>query len=252
MPRTHGDVSDPARLLTLLWRPHEARGRSGLTPAAVAGAAVGIADAEGLAAVTMRRVADALGTAPMSLYSHVPGKAELVELMLDAAAAEVYADGELPAARPGWREGLRFVAERNRASALAHPWVAEVLPARPVLGPGVTAKYDAELAPLDGIGLSDAQMDHALTSLLGLVTSAARWQTGLERVRAGTGQSDTEWWDSVGPVLAGVMRGRTFPLAERVGAAAGAHADAAGDPAAVLRFGVEALLDGIDALRRRR
>lgn len=242
MPSNAPRPSDPTRLVSLLWEPSDRPGRTGLTKQAVVEHAIAIADAEGLGALTMRRVAERVGVGAMTLYTHVPGKPELVELMLDAVAGEVYADGALPGERDDWRMGARLVAERNWQHHLRHPWTVEVLPGRPVLGPGVTAKYEAELAPFDDIGLPDLEMDQLLCGILALVEATARQQVGLDRVRAGNG--DLDWWTTVSPVLTRAMAGRRFPLAERVGAATG-EAVEAGDPLATLRISLDLLLDGV-------
>lgn len=247
MPSNAPRPSDPARLVSLLWEPSDRPGRTGVTKQAVVDAAVAIADAEGLGALTMRRVAERIGVGAMTLYTHVPGKPELVELMLDAVAGEVYADGVLPGGQGDWRDGARFIAERNWRHHLRHPWTVEVVPGRPVLGPGVSAKYDAELAPFDGIGLSDLEMDQLLCGVLALVEATARQQVGLDRVRAGNG--DLDWWTTVSPVLARSMTGSRFPLAERVGAATG-EAVEAGDPQATLRLSLDLLLDGVSGRLR--
>lgn len=242
MPSNAPRPSDPSRLVSLLWEPSDRPGRTGLTKQAVVENAIAIADTEGLGALTMRRVADRLGVGAMTLYTHVPGKPELVELMLDAVAGEAYADGALPGEQDGWRAGLRHIAERNWRHHLRHPWTVEVVPGRPVLGPGVSTKYDLELAPLDGIGLADLEMDQVLCGVLALVESTARQQIGLDRVRTSGG--DLDWWATVSPALARSMGSARFPLAARVGAATG-EAVEAGDPHAVMRLSLDLLLDGV-------
>ncbi len=242
MPSNTPRPSDPTRLVSLLWEPSDRPGRTGLTKRAVVENAIAIADAEGLGALTMRRVADRLGVGAMTLYTHVPGKPELVELMLDAVAGETYDDGALPGEQDGWRAGLLHVAEHNWRHHLRHPWTVEVVPGRPVLGPGVSAKYDLELAPLDGIGLSDLEMDQVLCGVLALVESTVRQQVGLDRVRTSGG--DLDWWATVSPALTRAMGAHRFALAERVGAATG-EAVEAGDPLAIMRLSLDLLLDGI-------
>src|SRR4051794_34533935 len=104
---------DAAKTLDLPWRQRPPSGhapRASLSVDRIVDAAIVLADAEGADAVTMRRVAQAFGKAPMSLYTYVPGKAELLELMLD----QVYV--QLPRTAPageGWRAGLTAVAEDN-------------------------------------------------------------------------------------------------------------------------------------------
>src|ERR1700681_4164034 len=89
MPSERTSAGDPARSLALLWRdsavvPRHGP-RQGLSIDAVVASATQVADTEGLEAVTMRQVARALGVAAMTLYTYVPSKAELLDLMLDVA-----------------------------------------------------------------------------------------------------------------------------------------------------------------------
>ena len=122
--RTSG--GDPARTLALLWRIDERPRRGpqrGLDLDAVVAAATAIADREGLAAVTMRSLAKDLGVSAMTLYTYVPGKDELVDVMLDAAYQQM--------SRPDttgqpWRQRLTAVADANRALYLTHPWASTV------------------------------------------------------------------------------------------------------------------------------
>lgn len=243
VPRKSTRVPEPAALVELLWNPRTVVGRSGLTIEALTSAAVRIADTDGLDAVTMRRVADDVGVGAMTLYSYVPGRAELIELMADRAAGEVYAGRDAPAAQGDWRAGIEYVAWTNWSYLIAHPWVTDVPPARPVLGPGVTAKYELELAPLDGIGLDDLSMDELLTSVLGLTLSAARWQLGLDRSRDESGLTDQQWWQVMQPAIEAQISAGQFPIASRVGESV----SSAGEPEAALRRGLRWLLDGVAA-----
>src|SRR3954452_6339712 len=152
-------TGDPARSMALLWRaPASSAPRPGPKPSLdvdrIVSAAVEIADAEGLAAVSMRRVAADLGTAAMTLYGHVPGKGELVDLMLDAVLGELYPDRP-PAGN--WRTRLEGVARGNWDLFLRHPWAVHLATGRPPLGPHLMRKYDVELRAVDGLGLSDVQ-----------------------------------------------------------------------------------------------
>jgi AcrR family transcriptional regulator len=175
---------DPAQSLALLWGSQDRPGRSGLTVRAIVDAAIALADADGIGALSMRSIAERLGAGTMSLYTHVPSKPVLIELMIDTISGQVYADPGEPAGQPGgWRGALTFIARRNWDIFLAHPWLLRVLDGRPVLGPNVNLKYEAELRPLDGIGLSDVEMDSVLTLLLMHVEGMARWQVALLEIR---------------------------------------------------------------------
>lgn len=114
--------ADPARSLALLWGSHNKPGRSGLTVRSIVLAAIELANAEGLDAVSMRQVAERLGVGTMSLYTHVPGKGELVDLMVDTAYGDLYTDVDAPSRQPGgWRGALSFVAARTGTSTSATP-----------------------------------------------------------------------------------------------------------------------------------
>ncbi|MER7452960.1 TetR/AcrR family transcriptional regulator [Nocardia beijingensis] len=121
--------------------------RTTLTPRRIAEVAVTVADAEGLDAVTMRRLATELGVAPMAAYRYVTGKDELLELMVDF----VYGELDLPDGDDGWRATVRSVALRIREVLLAHPWVTRVTCGAPT--PNQLAATEAVLVALDGLEL---------------------------------------------------------------------------------------------------
>ena len=181
MSSDRSSAGDPDRTLALLWRVsgESRRGpRPGLSLDRVVDTAIELADADGLSALTMRRLAQAIGVAPMTLYTYVPGKAELLDLMLDAVYARM---PRTDTAGRHWRERVTTVAEENRALLAAHPWVASISTGRPPLGPGQMAKYDHELRALDGLGLSDVELDAALAHLLAFVPDACAGRGGRDR-----------------------------------------------------------------------
>ena len=90
-----------------------------------------------------------------------------------------------------------------------------MLGGRPVLGPRLSAEYEAELGPLDGIGLTDVEMDSVLTLVLVHVEGMARWQVSLQQIRDRSGQPDMDWWTSVEPAQAAVMDPSGFLLSSR-------------------------------------
>jgi AcrR family transcriptional regulator len=239
---------DPRRSIDLLWRlPGKPRPgpKPRFTVEEVAAAAIAIADADGLAALSMRRVAERLGVAAMSLYTYVPSKAELIDLMLDTICTEIPRTGH---GSGGWRSRLERIARENWALYLRHPWLLQVATTRPPLGPNLVAKYDHELGAVEGTGLSDLEMDLVVQLIGDYVHGAARSAVAATLVAQRTGLTDEQWWEQAGPALAEVFEPERFPTAARVGAAAGAEYQAAGDPHRAFEFGLRCLLDGIDTL----
>ncbi|WP_406267184.1 TetR/AcrR family transcriptional regulator C-terminal domain-containing protein [Nocardia sp. NBC_00881] len=244
-PKERSSAGDPVRTLELLWRvpPSPGRGpKQRSSVEAVVAAAIAIADSAGIGALTMRAVATELGLTPMATYTYVPGKAELVDLMLDTVYAEMER-GDLTGL--SWRERVTLIAAENRAMLARHPWVAYLPTARPPLGPGLVAKYDHELRAFDGLGLDDVTMDAALTFVLGFVTSVARIAIDTERAAADSAMSDRQWWERAAPLLEQVFDVRRYPLAARVGAAAGRVHDAAYSADHAYEFGLARVLDGL-------
>ncbi|MEU9232451.1 TetR/AcrR family transcriptional regulator [Streptomyces subrutilus] len=245
MARERSGAGDPARTLELLWRglgqeahPGRRGPRQGLSVDAVVRAAITLADAEGLTALTMRALAQRLGVTPMTLYTYVPGKAELLDLMLDEAYRTMdRARPETDAPEP-WQARVSRVAEDNRALLGRHPWIADLSVIRPPLGPGLIAKYEYELAAFDGIGLTDVEMDAALTHLLAFVHAGAR--AAADAAEHNSRQSDEEWWAVSAPLLERAVDPARYPLAGRVGSAVGAY-----DPATAWAFGLRCVLDGL-------
>lgn len=251
MSKKKVSTTDPMRRLALLWGSQTAAGRSGLTVKAIVTAAIAIADAEGVDALSMRNVAERLDVGTMSLYTHVPGKTELIDLMFDTAFGEVYERVEEPAQQPGdWRDAMRFIAQRNWNLYLTHPWMLKISLGRPVLGPHTSLKYEAELRPLDQLGLSDVEMDASLTLILTHVEGCARAHSALQRTQQDTGMTDAEWWVTQAPLLDKIVDPTRFPVATRVGTSAGEAYQGASNPEHVLTFGLERILAGIDELIR--
>lgn len=248
------DKSDPGRLMRLLWRDAvehvPQRGpRAALAIDSVIDAGIAIADAEGLDALTIRRLAGALGVSTMSVYTYVSGKAELVPLMLDTLHGRMAHAGY---SAPDWRQRLALLAEDNRAFFALHPWAAAVSLARPPLGPGTMAKYERELLAFEGLGLSDPDMDSALTHLLSFVASCARAAAAQQQAELISGIDDQGWWAANAPFFLLAFDRLRFPTAARVGAAAGEAIGGPYDPAHAWTFGLARVLDGFAALIARR
>jgi AcrR family transcriptional regulator len=246
MPSEYSGSGDPQRTIDLLWGVHRRRRgpRPSLSGEQIVAKAIELADRDGLGGLSMRRLADELGITAMSLYGYVPSKAELLDIMADRAYGEIAFRGD-----PGapWRARLTALAQQHWALLLSHPWLLQISASRPLLGPNMTALYDAELAAVDGLGLTDIDMDLIVSLLDDYVRGAARGAAEAAEAQARTGMSDQQWWETYGPLLADVLDPARYPTAVRVGTAAGAEYGAAHDPARSFRFGLQRIIDGIEA-----
>ncbi|MGH8794815.1 MAG: TetR/AcrR family transcriptional regulator [Stackebrandtia sp.] len=242
-------AADPARSLALLWGDRERparRGRHGLSVAKIVSAGLALADASGIEALSMRKVAEALGVGTMSLYTYVPGKAELIEVMIDTvyaavAAAETDEAGD-------WRARVESAASDGFGAHMEHRWLLDVPAGRAILGPGACAKYERELSAVDDLGLDDVEMDAVTALVNGHVVASARRAVEAARAEARTGMTERQWWEAHAPALAEVADAARFPIAARVGTAAGRAHDAAYAADGGFAFGLARILDGVAAL----
>ncbi|WP_050986940.1 TetR/AcrR family transcriptional regulator [Saccharomonospora xinjiangensis] len=239
---------DPKRSMELLWGVTE-KPRRGPKPRFsvedIVAKAIELADADGIEAVTMRGVASALGLTAMSLYGYVPGKSELVDLMVDRVHAEL---GPPEPSGPGWRAEVEALARQAWELHLRHPWLLQVSMARPLLGPNVIAKYDTDLRAVSNLKLTPVEMDQVVTLLANYIHSAARAAVEVRRVGQDTGKDNPEWWTEYEPLLAKVLDAERFPMAGEVGNAVGEEYYGPNAPELAFEFGLEVLLDGIAVL----
>lgn len=252
-----GDVE---KTMALLWGRARSTGRGprpGLTVADVVAAAVTIADAEGLAALSMRKVGERLGRSAMSLYSYVPGKAELVDLMLDTVLGERPTRYDLGA---GWRPALEAATRDAWEFYGRHPWALQVAGGRAVLGPNELDRYEELLRVLTASGLSALDAGRAASAVDAFVRGAARTYADSRAAESTTGVSDDEWWSERAPLLDEIMaeQGPTrYPTITAL-AAEGVYEqpDRAPDDTTpylerealdAFEFGLQLLLDGLEA-----
>jgi AcrR family transcriptional regulator len=226
--------------LDLLWgtpdRPRRGP-RPSLSLERIVAEAISLADAEGLANLSMQRLAERLGCAKMTLYRYVPGKSELVALMVDAALGDppqTTQNGQEPA--PGeqpWRAVLRLWATTIFARYRQHPWSIEATAGSRPTGPHEMAWMETALAALAGTGLTGPERLDAVALLNGHVRSLVQVTPA--------GQHDLE-----------------AEMARQIGAALSAHPDrypqvlaafSESPPPAgrnnALDFGIDRILDGL-------
>jgi AcrR family transcriptional regulator len=159
-----------------VWTRDEEQGAAppALSREAIVAAAIEIADTDGLEAVSIRRLATKLDARPMSLYSHIERKGDLIDLMLDEAmAGAVVPDG--PAAGD-WRAALRQIAQRTRETARAHPWMIAAAFRRPFLGPNSLRHIDQSLAAVSSLPLSPERKRAVLLAIDTYTLGFVRWE----------------------------------------------------------------------------
>lgn len=252
-----GAGAEPDRLLAMLWR-HSRQADTDARPAlgrrprlnldAVVAGAIELADAEGIAATSMSRVAGALGVGTMTLYTYVPSKAELVDLMVDTVL------GERPLPGPGeprpanWRDQVQLYVEATVAMYRRHPWLRHVSTVRPPTGPGTLAEQEYVLSTLEGTGLRPDQMPEAATAITVLVRSAAALEVDSEQLERATGQTNDAWWGERMQLWEEYFDVDRHPTMSRIWAAGGFRHGTNDGFVAAREFGVRRLLDGIEAL----
>ncbi|OXM46129.1 TetR/AcrR family transcriptional regulator [Amycolatopsis alba] len=227
---------DPERAIELLWGAPEPD-RPGLSLGRIIAAAIEVADAEGLAALSMRKVAERFGTTTMSLYRYVPGKAELVELMRDAVHGEFPMK---PSAGLGWRAGLEHWARRVWEMHRCHPWLVHSAGTRRLPGPNIMAGYDHALDVASRSGLAPAQVIAVVNLVGGFVESVARQAGETAELQRRTGVSHERWWSERESLF---ERLDGYPALTRLWKGGGM--DAPLDP---FEFGLQRTLDGVQAL----
>ena len=255
---------DPRRSMALLWGRSElpTRGpKQALSVPEIVAAAVALADAEGIGALSMRRVAERLGKSPMALYTYVPGKAELLDLMLDSVLGELARPWERGPGPDGWRVAAEAWAAAQWAWCERHPWVHQLGTSRALLGPNELDAFEAALAIVDGLGLTGVEMQRTVGAIASFVTGTAKAVSDARAAEQVTGVSDDEWWYARSPLLdemAGDVWAERFPITTRLDAEEGAFAqlDRAHDDSTpytvrdaldTFEFGLARLLDGIAA-----
>jgi AcrR family transcriptional regulator len=245
--RDDEDVFDP------IWaRPEPTGRRAPRSRADIAQAAIAVADAEGIDAVSMRRVATELGLGTMSLYHYVHGKDELIDLMSDGIlGGQLVDETEL---RQGWRPALRAIAVATRRNFERHPWILGAMQPRPraVPGPNSLRHFDQSVGAV-------ADLDVDLETKMEIVTliddyvfgfSLRAYLAGLEqRVE----EAEPAWVQAVFDYMAVELETGAYPNVERIveqnRAAGGKDEDLPAMALAEGRFerGLEYVLDGIAA-----
>jgi AcrR family transcriptional regulator len=233
--------------LALLWGAERSSRRGpkpGLSVEAVVGAAVEIADTDGIAAVSMARVAKRLGFTTMSLYRYVSSKDALVDLMIETVVAEP----TQPDPGEDWRPALERWAWEYLAALRRHPWIVQVPINAPPLGPRSLLWFEAGLMALARTPLDEGEKVGIVLLVTGFVRSEARLWGELDAgAGAAAGQEEPdETPPSYGGLLRALIDERTYPALMQV-VESGAFDDTQEYSEEDVRFGLDRILDGVAA-----
>jgi AcrR family transcriptional regulator len=219
--------------------------KPGLDLERIVAAAVKVAASEGIAAVSMSRIATELGSSAMSLYRYVAAKDELLALMVDSAF-----DAPMAPASPDeeWRAGMARWAWTYHDALRRHPWVLRIPISGPPVTPNQTAWMEDGLRTLGGTGLAEGEKLSVILLVSGYVRNEAMLSADLAAAAARTadGQIMPTWSQQ----LARLTDADRFPALHA--ALASGVFDEDDDPDDEFSFGLERVLDGIEALVRRR
>jgi AcrR family transcriptional regulator len=192
---------DPRRSIELLWRGSVVEKRPGPKPGlsvdAIVDAGIAVADEQGMA-FSMRAVGERLGRTAMALYTYVPGKNELVDLMYDRTMSELPTSYDLA---DGWRPAVTQWAHDMWEFYGRHPWVLQVSQARPVLGPHEFAVIESLAAILVSTGLPGRELRGIVGAINYFVRGAAQTIAEARAAGGATGEADEEWWYARSAVL---------------------------------------------------
>ena len=186
--------------------------RAALSYDRIAAAGVELADAEGLEAVSMRKVAARLGAGTMSLYRYVESRDDLVDLMVD----RVYGESVAFERTGRWREDLAEVARRSRRVALVHTWLAGYAASRGALGPNLLRMIESTLGLVDGYGLHIDQMLDAWMTVQTFTQGYVLHEIAEAESRRRTGLDEEGWRRHQGPWIRQIIASGRYPLVTRV------------------------------------
>ncbi|BEK86658.1 TetR/AcrR family transcriptional regulator [Nocardia seriolae] len=225
--------------MSLIWERDPYRPKSqALSVERIVDASIAIADAEGLEALSMRRVATALCTGTTTLYRYVDSRDDLLDLMADAVQnAHVPLTGD-------WRTDLEAYAHHERELWLRHPWLAPLLATRPSLGPNGLRGLEHALTAAAPLTTDTAEAASAVGLIRDYVRGAVMRELAEKETQRRTGQSEDQWRAAVAPYLRKIIESGSYPRVARMTESADLS------PAEQFSYGLRRLLDGIAAVQQ--
>ncbi|MDQ0324242.1 AcrR family transcriptional regulator [Rhodopseudomonas julia] len=228
----------------LVWERPEPEKRPAPVPLSrdrIVRAALALADAEGLAAVSLRKIAALLGSSPMRLYGYIDTKEELLDLLVDAVYGEMIAEGPLEG---GWQDALRTMAHRTREAVHRHAWLTELLSGRPHQGPNAMVYNEASLAALSSQrGFEDIAVTlQTLKTVNAYVVGALQDEASERHAIQASGMTKEEWQLATYPYLERMLATGRFPNIARI-----VKEVEHPSPAEEFERGLQIILDGVAA-----
>jgi AcrR family transcriptional regulator len=240
MATAEGEKRNTELGMDLLWGTQERPSRGPkpmLSLGEIARAGIRIADAEGLGALSMRRIAEELGFTTMSLYRHVPGKTELLAVMIDTAIGDAL---PLTESDGSWRARLEHWAYQNLELLLRHPWMLVIDSPDSQTGPNKMAWIEAGLQTIADTGLDGGEM-------LEIIFSAYVYVHGSAQVFSLWEREEAPSWTTRSPLMQRVARNDRFPILNTILASGALDKADEEEPDESFAFGLQRMLDGIEA-----
>lgn len=204
-------------------------------------AAMETLDSEGVAGLSIRKLAAKLGAGATSLYWHVPTKDDLVDLLID----EIWGEIDVPSPElAGWRNGAMLFAHSLRATVLRHPWLPEVMYTRPSMGPNALTLGSRGLVLFGAAGFAGSEVDYAMGSVMSYVLGTSSAEVATREMVRKSGQSPGEWVDGM---LTQAEEASADHPEMRASVRRRAHQDLNTALTEHFVFGLDALLDGLEA-----
>ncbi|QFU88003.1 TetR/AcrR family transcriptional regulator [Amycolatopsis sp. YIM 10] len=233
-------MSEPSAPWNIWMRPEwSGRGpKPTYSRAQIADTAVRLADADGIEALSMRKVAAELGTGAMTIYRYVPNKEELLELMID----QCFAGAELPPRTGSWRADISELMRGHRATLLRHPWLSRMTVSRSSAGPNMLRRMEFGMSILDGLGLGTGQVLETFLVLAAWVSGSTDAELAEREARRRSGVDRDAAHAAIAPYVEQVVGSGAYPYFERTVREARFR-----NPEERFESALKLILDGIEA-----
>lgn len=245
-------IYNPKHTLELLWdsynntyKANKYGPKASLSVNKIVETAVNLADKEGINALTVRNIASILKISPMSVYTYILNKNELITLMID----KVYLENNKEIIKyENWINGVRIIAQDNMNMFLNHNWLIDVYSERPTLGPGSLLKYERELSIFENLGLTDIEIDSCLNHLLNFIRTSVTDIINYKKMIVESELSNNEWWEANERHISNIIPKNKFPISERVGSSVGEFYQGAYNTDFAYNFGLNLIIESFQQL----